>query len=154
MLPECPTEIVEAQKLGIAIYAGEAEGEMDEILLAAWAGELKPLYNLMKDLPDLANATLPILPEKVIRRMAGAYTSFDAGRGSPFQCSFCTSSTCRDASRAIARLTMSRKLSGSMPRRIFSGSSSPTTTLRATRTGKRFSTGSSGCARSRASNSR
>ncbi|MGB6767094.1 MAG: hypothetical protein WBE50_03225 [Methyloceanibacter sp.] len=36
MLPECPTEIVEAQKLGIAIYAGEAEGEMDEILLAAW----------------------------------------------------------------------------------------------------------------------
>ena len=90
MLPECPTEIVEAQKLGIAIYAGEAEGEMDEILLAAWAGELKPLYNLMKDLPDLANATLPILPEKVIRRMAGAYTSFDAGRGCPFQCSFCT----------------------------------------------------------------
>ncbi len=57
MLPECPTEIVEAQKLGIAIYAGEAEGEMDEILLAAWAGELKPLYNLMKDLPDLANAS-------------------------------------------------------------------------------------------------
>ena len=30
---------------------------MDEILLAAWAGELKPLYNLMKDLPDLANAS-------------------------------------------------------------------------------------------------
>jgi radical SAM superfamily enzyme YgiQ (UPF0313 family) len=90
MLPECPTEIVEAQKLGIAIYAGEAEGKMDKILLAAWAGELKPLYNLMKDLPDLANATLPILPEKVIRRMAGAYTSFDAGRGCPFQCSFCT----------------------------------------------------------------
>ena len=29
MLPECPTEIVEAQKLGIAIYAGEAEDEMD-----------------------------------------------------------------------------------------------------------------------------
>jgi hypothetical protein len=26
----------------------------------------------------------------VFRRMAEAYTSFDAGRGSPFQCSFCT----------------------------------------------------------------
>ena len=51
---------------------------------------------------------------------------------------FARSSTCRDASRAIARLTMSRKLSGSMPRRIFSGSSSPTTTLRATRTGKQL----------------
>ena len=90
MQPECPTEIVEAQKIGISIYAGEAEGKMDEVLQAAWAGELKPLYNVMKDLPDLANATLPILPEKAIRRMAGAYTSFDAGRGCPFQCSFCT----------------------------------------------------------------
>ena len=90
MLPECPSEIVEAQKLGISIYAGEAEGKMDEIIKAAWTGKLKPLYNLMKDLPDLTNATLPILPEKAIRRMAGAYTSFDAGRGCPFQCSFCT----------------------------------------------------------------
>src|SRR6478609_7587038 len=63
---------------------------MDEIVQAAWAGTLKPLYNLMKDLPDLSNATLPILPAKVVRKMAGAYTSFDAGRGCPFQCSFCT----------------------------------------------------------------
>jgi hypothetical protein len=90
MLPECPSEIVQAQKLGISIYAGEAEGRMDEVLQAAWARKLKPLYNLMKDLPDLTNAALPILPEKAIRRMAGAYTSFDAGRGCPFQCSFCT----------------------------------------------------------------
>ncbi len=90
MLPEVPKEIVEAQKMGISIYAGEAEGRMDEILQAAWAGELKPLYNLMKDLPDLASATLPFLPAEAIRKMAGAYTSFDAGRGCPFQCSFCT----------------------------------------------------------------
>lgn len=90
MLPECPKEIVEAQDLGISIYAGEAEGRMDKVLQAAWDRKLKPLYNLMKDLPDLTNATLPILPEKVVRKMAGAYTSFDAGRGCPFQCSFCT----------------------------------------------------------------
>jgi hypothetical protein len=90
MLPECPSEIVKAQELGISIYAGEAEGRMDDVLQAAWARKLKPLYNLMKDLPDLSNATLPILPEKAIRKMAGAYTSFDAGRGCPFQCSFCT----------------------------------------------------------------
>ena len=59
MLPECPKEIIEAQDLGISIYAGEAEGRMDEVLQAALAGELKPLYNLMSDLPDLSNATLP-----------------------------------------------------------------------------------------------
>ena len=90
VLPQCPPEIVAAQELGISIYAGEAEGRMDDIVQAAWAGTLKPLYNLMKDLPDLSNATLPILPAKVVRKMAGAYTSFDAGRGCPFQCSFCT----------------------------------------------------------------
>lgn len=90
MLPECPKEIVEAQRLGISIYAGEAEGRMDEVVCAAWRRDLKPLYNLMKDLPNLSDAILPILPEKAIRKMAGAYTSFDAGRGCPFQCSFCT----------------------------------------------------------------
>ncbi len=31
MLPETPPEIVEAQQLGISIYAGEAEGRMDEV---------------------------------------------------------------------------------------------------------------------------
>ena len=38
MLPQCPPEIVAAQELGISIYAGEAEGRMDEIVQAAWAG--------------------------------------------------------------------------------------------------------------------
>ena len=28
---KCPPEIVEAQELGISIYAGEAEGRMDEV---------------------------------------------------------------------------------------------------------------------------
>ena len=41
-------------------------------------------------MPDMAAATLPILPRKVVTRVAGHYTSFDAGRGCPFQCSFCT----------------------------------------------------------------
>ena len=33
---------------------------------------------------------MPYLPREVIRRTAGGYTSFDAGRGCPYQCSFCT----------------------------------------------------------------
>ena len=141
MLPECPSEIVEAQKLGISIYAGEAEGKMDEIIKAAWTGKLKPLYNLMKDLPDLTNATLPILPEKAIRRMAGAYTSFDAGRGCPFQCSFCTIINVQgrksrhrtpDDVEQIMRINAAQRSTGF---------SSPTTISRATKTGRRFSTG-------------
>lgn len=90
MLPELTTEIIAAQEMGLSIYAGEAEGRMDALLEDAWAGELKPLYNFMKDLPHLEGAVHPILPADAVRKMAGAYTSFDAGRGCPFQCSFCT----------------------------------------------------------------
>ena len=41
-------------------------------------------------MPEMAAATLPILPRWAVTRVAGHYTSFDAGRGCPFQCSFCT----------------------------------------------------------------
>jgi hypothetical protein len=90
MLADIPPEIREAQALGVSIYAGEAEGRMEVLLQDAWNRQLKPLYNFMKDLPDLEGTTLPFLPAHVIRKMAGAPTSFDAGRGCPFQCSFCT----------------------------------------------------------------
>ena len=44
----------------------------------------------MNDLPEMAAATYPILPRETVARVAGHYASFDAGRGCPFQCSFCT----------------------------------------------------------------
>src|SRR5207237_917878 len=42
------------------------------------------------DMPDLDAATVPILPRQTVTRVLGKYASFDAGRGCPFQCSFCT----------------------------------------------------------------
>ena len=90
MLPELPDDIRQAQEMGCAVYAGESEGRFDELLLDVWRGELKPLYNYLADMPDMADATLPYLPQEVIKRNVGHYTSFDAGRGCPFQCSFCT----------------------------------------------------------------
>ena len=54
-------------------------------------GNPKPIYNYMNDLPELAGATFPFLPEAVTSSAcSGKYASFDAGRGCPFQCSFCT----------------------------------------------------------------
>jgi radical SAM superfamily enzyme YgiQ (UPF0313 family) len=79
-----------ARAMGISIYAGEAEGRLDEVLKDAYAGALKPLYNYMNDLPGLDGAPLPLLGIDVVRRTGGTATSFDAGRGCPFQCSFCT----------------------------------------------------------------
>jgi hypothetical protein len=90
MLPEVPADIKAAMDMGISIYAGEAEGRLDEVLRDAYKGELKPVYNYMNDLPDIGSAPIPILPHMSVARTAGALTSFDAGRGCPFQCSFCT----------------------------------------------------------------
>ena len=45
---------------------------------------------ILSDMPEMAAAVYPILPRSVVTRVAGHYSSFDAGRGCPFQCSFCT----------------------------------------------------------------
>jgi hypothetical protein len=80
----------EAQAMGISVFAGEAEGRLDELLRDAYAQQLKPLYNFMNDLPSIDGAPLPILEHERLKRTGGAITSFDAGRGCPYQCSFCT----------------------------------------------------------------
>ncbi len=91
MLKEIPADIKAAQDLGISIYAGEAEEGLDEMLLDAQRGELRPLYDHMKHLPDIGEvASPPFLPLDFVKRTIGNVTSFDAGRGCPFQCSFCT----------------------------------------------------------------
>ncbi len=90
MLPEVPADIQEAMDLGISIFAGEAEGRLDQVLQDAYAGQMAPTYNYMNDLPGLENAITPMLPPTRVKRTAGGISSFDAGRGCPFQCSFCT----------------------------------------------------------------
>jgi hypothetical protein len=91
MLPEMPPELKEAQALGISLFAGESEERrLDQVLLDAWRGELKPLYNYMDQLPSLEGEPAPILPRKHVERTSGTYSSIDLGRGCPYQCSFCT----------------------------------------------------------------
>jgi hypothetical protein len=76
--------------MGVSLFAGEAEGRFDDVLRDAFAGALKPHYNYMDDLPGIEGAPIPLLPRERVKRTAGAVTSFDAGRGCPYQCSFCT----------------------------------------------------------------
>ncbi|HTP92832.1 MAG TPA: radical SAM protein [Xanthobacteraceae bacterium] len=90
MLPSLPADLQEALDLGIHLYAGEAEGRMAELLRDVAAGNGKPIYRYLNDLPEMGAAVFPILPRKVVTRVANHYSSFDAGRGCPFQCSFCT----------------------------------------------------------------
>jgi radical SAM superfamily enzyme YgiQ (UPF0313 family) len=90
MLPERDPGVQEMMDLGVSVFAGEAEGRLEGLLQDAVAGKLQLLYNFLGDLPHLEGQPLPIIPRQQIERVTGHTTSFDAGRGCPFQCSFCT----------------------------------------------------------------
>jgi radical SAM superfamily enzyme YgiQ (UPF0313 family) len=90
MLPELPPDLEAARRLGITLFAGEAEGRLEGLFADAVAGRLQPIYNFMDDLPGLQQQVTPFLPFDIVRRYGDTIGAFDAGRGCPFQCSFCT----------------------------------------------------------------
>ena len=90
MLQGVDPDLDQARAMGVSLFAGEAEGRLDLVLKDAAAGELKPLYNFMADLPHIEGTPIPLITALRAWRTAGGVTSFDAGRGCPFQCSFCT----------------------------------------------------------------
>ena len=90
MLDGHAVELDACRDMGISMFAGEAEGRLDTVLRDAAAGRLAPLYNFMKDLPGIEGTPVPFLPKRYVERTLGLSTSFDAGRGCPYQCSFCT----------------------------------------------------------------
>lgn len=95
MLPELPKDIREAQDMGISLFAGEAEqGRLEQVLRDAYQGRLKRVYNYISDLPSIGGQPVPVLPPNHIPHFTmKAFennTSFDLGRGCPFECSFCS----------------------------------------------------------------
>jgi hypothetical protein len=90
MLSGRDPDVQRAEDLGITLFAGEAEEHLAEVLRDAYGGRLKARYDCMKDLPSIGGAPGPHLPATRVRRTGSSITSFDAGRGCPYQCSFCT----------------------------------------------------------------
>jgi hypothetical protein len=90
MLDGIDTDLDRARAMNISLFAGEAEGRLEEVLRDAAAGALKPLYNFVNDLPSIDGTPIPLMAAERAQRTAGHVTSFDAGRGCPYQCSFCT----------------------------------------------------------------
>ena len=78
------------REMGIAVFAGEAEGRLEQLLQDAATGRLAPVYDFMTDLPSISETPVPFLPKRYVTRTYGVSSSFDAGRGCPYQCSFCT----------------------------------------------------------------
>src|SRR5262247_2787172 len=66
MFPELMPDLQEALDLGVSLFAGEAEGRMDEVLRDAAENRLKPIYNYINDLPALEGAITPRLPVPVL----------------------------------------------------------------------------------------
>jgi len=91
MLGESAKELDLARDLGVSLFAGEAEeGRLDEVIVDGYFDRLKPLYNHLADMPGLSGAPAPILSKEVVARSMRNWSSFDLGRGCPFECSFCT----------------------------------------------------------------
>ncbi|MGB6751437.1 MAG: radical SAM protein [Xanthobacteraceae bacterium] len=90
MLNGLDPDLDRARTIGVSLFAGEAEGRLDQVLQDAAAAALKPLYNFMDDLPSIQGTPIPLMVAERAQRTAGSATTFDAGRGCPYQCSFCT----------------------------------------------------------------
>jgi Radical SAM superfamily len=90
MLDGRAVELDLCRDMGIAMFAGEVEGRLEGVLRDAAGGRLAPVYDFMKDLPGMEGTPVPFLPKQYVERTLGLSASFDAGRGCPYQCSFCT----------------------------------------------------------------
>ena len=90
MIPGISPDIQEAWDFGVSLFAGEAEGRLEEVLRDAYHGTLKPLYNHLAEPPGLVNAPLPVASRASLERNISSKATVDCGRGCPFQCSFCT----------------------------------------------------------------
>ena len=90
MLKDRDPDVQKAIDMGVTVFAGEAEGRLGQVLKDAYYDDLQPVYNFMHDLPNIEDVATPLLPAERVYLTAGATTSFDAGRGCPFTCSFCT----------------------------------------------------------------
>lgn len=89
--PEAPAEIRCLQKAEVTLVRGEVENAWAEILRDALSDNLRPLYNLLVELPDLSQAALPSPDPRLMRKFVhSSFVTMDSSRGCPFSCSFCT----------------------------------------------------------------
>ncbi len=151
MLKGIQPDIQEALDLGISLFAGEAEEQLDSLLRDAAAGKLQPVYNYLNDLPSIQSTPVPMLLRKHVSRTVGNYSTFDAGRGCPYQCSFCTIINVQGGNHDAVRPTISSGSFGRTGKKVFIASSSPMTISPVIKIGRSSSIASSSCASMRGS---
>src|ERR1700681_2987504 len=68
MLDGRAVELDACRDLGIAMFAGEAEGRLDLLLRDAAGKRMAPVYNFVNDLPALEGTPVPFLPKEYVTR--------------------------------------------------------------------------------------
>jgi hypothetical protein len=72
-------DLDDCRKMGIAMFAGEAEGRLDMVLRDAAQGRLAPIYCFMQQLPEIQGTRVPFLPRRGVARTLGLSASIGAG---------------------------------------------------------------------------
>lgn len=91
MVGAVPADIQELLDRGVTIVKGEVEEAWEAILGDAVRGQLQPIYDLIDSKPDLYLKPIPRVNRTYMRRFVySGFGTIDAGRGCPFDCSFCT----------------------------------------------------------------
>jgi radical SAM superfamily enzyme YgiQ (UPF0313 family) len=91
MFPTVTPEIQQLVDAGVTVVAGEVEARWADLLRDALAGELKPIYRFLNELPDISKAPLPMINREYMSKFVSSnFGTIDCSRGCPFNCSFCT----------------------------------------------------------------
>jgi radical SAM superfamily enzyme YgiQ (UPF0313 family) len=90
MFDETPPELQALMDDGVTLIKGEVEDCLGGILRDVYEGRPKLLYDI-KEKPDITSAPIPETAVKHMKKFAYPHMgTIDAGRGCPFDCSFCT----------------------------------------------------------------
>ena len=90
LFPDLTPELQEMIDHGVTLVHGEVEEAWSGLLRDAYLGQLKPRYDI-KERPDLSKQPIPELDRSYMKHFAYPNLgTIDAGRGCPFNCSFCT----------------------------------------------------------------
>ena len=144
MQPDTQPDLQPALDIGLSLFAGDAEyGACDHVIRDAARARIKPIYNYINDPPSIeARRAVPAAARQ--KRTAGNYSTFDAGRGCPYQCSFCTIINVQGRkSRRRSPDDVEHIIRANWAVRARAASSSRTTISPATRIGSRSSIASS-----------
>jgi radical SAM superfamily enzyme YgiQ (UPF0313 family) len=120
MSPGMPSDCQEMLDAGVTLVLGEVEDRWAGLLHDAAMDRLQPLYDFLDERPDLTDQPLPRASLATQKKFAMAKSgTIDAGRGCPFNCSFCAiinvqgrTMRCRSAEQILRQIRENYHLDG------------------------------------------